>query len=180
MGGKVAGARIRDSGKEVVHMGKLEGEFFVEADASKIEKLELLGAGVKEGEVLKLPLIEAAYFEGKGFLGSGESEAGLIELALASDSLAKEKFLVLKHLRDRGYIVRDGEGKSEFMRIYRKGIRIGEDRSESVIRVLREGEKPELAPDLERAGRMRKALIYAFVGKEGDILFVKAYRVGFD
>ncbi len=179
-GKTVAGARIWNLGREDVYMGKLEGEFFIEDDESKIERLELIGAGVREGEILKLPLLEAAYFEGKGFLGSGESEAGLIELALASDSLAKEKFAVLKHLRERGYIVRNGEGKSEFMRIYRKGIRIGEDRSESALKVLREGEKPELAPDLEKAGRMRKALIYAFVGKEGDILFVKAYRVGFD
>lgn len=165
---------------EDVCMGKLEGEFFIEEDESKIEKLELLGAGVREGDVLKLPLIEAAYFEGKGFLGSGRSEGELLGLAASSDSLAREKFAVLKQLRDKGYIVRNGEGKSEFMRIYRKGIRIGEDRSESVIRVLREGEKPELAPDLESAGRMRKALIYAFVGEAGDILFVKSYRVGFD
>ncbi|MBN2121598.1 hypothetical protein JW721_00870 [Candidatus Micrarchaeota archaeon] len=180
MGEKGGGAGNRDLRIEDVHMGKLEGEFFIEDDESKIERLELIGAGVREGEILKLPLIEAAYFEGKGFLGSGKSEGELLELAASSDSLATEKFAVLKHLRDKGYIVRDGEGKSDFMRIYRKGIRIGEDRSESVVKVLREGEKPELAPDLEKAGRMRKALVYAFVGKEGGILFVKAYRVGFD
>ncbi len=178
-------------------MGKIKGNLFIEEDSGKIEKLELLGAGVREGDVLKLPLLEAAYFEGKGFLGSGKSEKELIGLVLEKDALAKEKFEVLKYLRDRGYILRlgpqDEGGVSEFMRVYRKGIRIGEDRTESVIKVLREGEKPELVADLEKAGKMRKALVYAFVGSAGEggkksgqgnggaeILFVKAYRVGYD
>jgi tRNA splicing endonuclease len=144
----------------------------------------LLGAGVKEGDVLKLPLLEAAYFAGKGFLDCGKSAEELLRVVQEGDELAGEKFGVLKHLRDRGYILRIGEGKSEFMRVYRKGIRIGEDRTESVLKVLREGEKPELVADLEKAGRMRKALVYAFVSPRGDggadILFVKAYRAGYD
>lgn len=165
-------------------MGKLENGFFIEEDLGKIEKLELLGAGFRKGETLLLPLLEAAYFEGKGFLNSGKNEKELLELALEKDALGMEKFAVLKHLRDRGYILRWGsqavEGVSEFMRVYRKGIRIGEDRSEAVIKVLKEGENPELVLDLEKAGKMRKSLVYAFVDTEGGILFVKAYRAGYD
>jgi tRNA splicing endonuclease len=180
-----------------IFMGKLENAFFIEEDLGKIEKLELLGAGVREGDVLKLPLLEAAYFEGKGFLSCGKGVEDLIGVLLEKDSLAKEKFEVLKYLRDRGYILRlgpqDEGGVSEFMRIYRKGIRIGEDRTESVLKVLKEGENPELVMDLEKAGSMRKSLVYAFVGSAGEggkksgqgnggaeILFVKAYRVGYD
>jgi tRNA splicing endonuclease len=175
-------------------MGRLESGFFIEGDAGRVEKLELIGAGVREGNALKLPLLEAAYFAYKGFLECGKSAEELVGMALEGDSLAKEKFEVLKHLRDKGYIVRIGEGEGEFMRIYRKGIRVGEDRTESVLKVLREGENPELVPDLEKAGKMRKSLVYAFVswdaggaggkaGKRGagaEVLFVKAYRAGFD
>ncbi len=150
----------------------LEGGFFVVDDTELVEKLELLGAGVKEGEKVKLPLIEAAYFQEKGAIDTGKSIEELIE---GNEDL----FTVLKHLRDSGRIVRFGEGDSEFIRVYRKGIRVGEDRTEGIIRVLKEGETPDLLADVATAGKMRKELTYAFVGKDG-ITFVKAYRAGFD
>ncbi len=159
-------------------MGGIEGDFFIEKNPELIEKLELLGAGVKEGEVLKLPLIEAAYFGEKGAIDTGMNTEQLLEKC---GDLAKEKFAVLKHLRNSGYIVRIGTGNSEFMRVYKRGIRVGEDRTESVIKVLKEGEKPGLEKDLENAGKMRKELIYAFVElKDKPINFVKAYRIRFD
>ena len=150
----------------------MEDGFFVVEDAELAEKLELLGAGVSAEKGRKLPSIEAAYFQEKGVLDTGKDISGL--------TAGKEKeFAVLKHLRDSGRIVRIGEGNSEFMRVYRKGIRIGEDRTEGIVRVLEEGKKPDLLADIAVAGKMRKELSYAFVGEEG-ITFVKAYRVGFD
>lgn len=160
-------------------MGKLVGRFFIEDESGAVEKLELLGAGVNEDGKQKLPLLEAAYFQGKEVIETGKSVDELVGEAAGSDALAKERFAVLKHLRDSGRIVRWGSGDSEFFRVYRKGIRIGEDRCEAVVKVLREGEKPDLLADLAAAGRMRKELSYAFVG-DGGIVFVKAYRAGFD
>jgi len=150
----------------------LAGEFFIVDDAELVEKLELLGAGVREGERIKLPLVEAAYFQEKGAIDTGKS---LEELISGKEDL----FAVLKQLRDSGRIVRFGEGKSEFIRVYRKGIRVGEDRTEGIIRVLKENEKPDLLSDVAVAGKMRKELTYAFVGEDG-ITFVKAYRAGFE
>jgi len=159
-------------------MGALEGEFFVEKDPELIEKLELLGAGVREGEGLILPLLEAAYFQEKGAIDTGKS---IGELLGGAGKLAKEKFAVLKELRNSGYIVRMGRGGSEFMRVYKRGIRVGEDRTESVVRVLKDdGGKQDLLEDLASAGKMRKNLVYAFVEDDGKINFVKAYRVRFD
>ncbi|MBD3398289.1 hypothetical protein GF412_03740 [Candidatus Micrarchaeota archaeon] len=149
-----------------------ESGFFIVDDAELAEKLELLGAGVEEEGGRKLPLIEAAYFQEKGVLETGKSIRELVE--------GKEReFEVLKHLRDSGRIVRIGEGDSEFLRVYRKGMRIGEDRTEGIVRVLGEGEKPDLLADIAVAGKMRKELTYAFVGGDG-ITFVKAYRVSFE
>jgi len=159
-------------------MGKIERGYFLEDDPGKVEKLGLIGAGVEDGGVQKLPLIEAAYFEGKGFLSTGKSVEELIGLALEADALAKERFAVLKELRDSGYIVRWGVGESEFLRVYQKGIRMGEDRTETVVKVLREGENPSILGDIAAASGMRKDLVYAFVGEK--IVFVKAYRVSFD
>lgn len=147
-------------------------EFFTVENAELVEKLELLGAGVPDGEGRKLPLIEAAYFQEKGVIDTGKSIGELVA--------GKEKeFAVLKYLRDSGRIVRIGEGDSEFMRVYRKGIRVGEDRTEGIVRVFKEGEKPDLLADVAVAGKMRKELTYAFVGEDG-IVFVKAYRAGFE
>ena len=143
-----------------------------------MEKLGLIGAGVNEGGVQKLPLIEAAYFEGKGFLSTGKTPGELIEMAVGGDPLAKERFAVLSQLRESGYIVRWGIGESEFLRVYKKGIRMGEDRTETVVKVLREGEDPPVLEDIAAASGMRKDLVYAFVGEK--IVFVKAYRVSFE
>lgn len=158
-------------------MGKLEGEFFVEENPELIEKLELLGAGVREGDVLRLPLLESAYFQKKGAIDTG---ASIEELLGGAGKLAKERFIVLCELRNSGYIVRMGSGNSEFMRVYKRGIRVGEDRTETVVKVLEEGEKQDLLEDLASAGKMRKNLVYAFVGADEKINFVKAYRVRFD
>ena len=161
-------------------MGKIIGKFFVEDNPGLIEKLKLLGAGTMEGEVLKLPLLEAAYFQRREAISTGKTAEELIELAKEEDVLAKERFAVLKELRNSGYIVRIGEGDSEFLRVYKKGIRVGEDRTESVLKVLKEGKKPDLLLDLVEAARMRKSLYYAFIFNDGKIVFVKAYRAGFD
>lgn len=160
-------------------MGKISGPYFLEDDPEAMEKLRLVGAGVEEEGVRKLPLIEAAYFQGKKVIASGKSSEELVALASRKDSLAFEKFRVLSHLREAGFIVRMGDGKEEFLRVYKKGIRVGEDRTEMVVRVLKEGEKPSLEADVVGASKMRKELVYAFVGKEG-ITFFKAYRANFE
>lgn len=136
-------------------------------DEKKARRLVLLGAMEENGKV-SLPYLEAAYFAEKGEIGGSAEE--FLSLAQKSDPLAPEKYLVLKQLRDSGYIVRCGED-ADFLRVYKKGIRVGEDRTTCLIRVLRKTDAPDLRADLKLAGKMRKELIYAFVGEKID--FVK-------
>ncbi|MFP3950103.1 MAG: hypothetical protein ACLFUZ_03365 [Candidatus Micrarchaeia archaeon] len=159
-------------------MGRIEQGRYMENNPEMVEKLGLLGAGKEERGVLEMPLIEAAYFQEKGKIESGKTSREIIEIAMERDTLAKEKFLVLKKLRESGRIVRFGPG--EYLRIYKKGIRIGQDRTEFLLRVHRTDKKPSLLEDLRAAGKMRKALFYAFVDPEGEIHFVKAYRAGLE
>lgn len=147
-------------------------EFLLIEDENKARRLILLGAEEKGGKAV-LPYLEAAYFAEKGEIEGSAEE--YLSLAEKSDPLAPEKFLVLKHLRDSGFIVRTGE--SGLLRAYRKGIRVGEDRTACIIRVLRKSEPPDLHADLKLAGKMRKELVYAFVGEK--IEFVKVMRVNF-
>lgn len=142
-------------------------------DEKRAKRLILLGAEEKDGKAL-LPYLEAAYFAEKGEIEGSAEE--YLSLAEKGDPLAPEKFLVLKHLRDSGHIVRTGE--SGLLRVYRKGIRVGEDRTAYIIRVLRKSGTPDLHADLKLAGKMRKELVYAFVGEK--IEFVKAMRVHFE
>ncbi|MDD2655638.1 MAG: hypothetical protein PHQ80_03145 [Candidatus ainarchaeum sp.] len=143
-------------------------------DEKKVRRLVLLGAMEEDGK-MRLPYLEAAYFAEKGEVeGSPE---GFLSLAEKSDPLAPEKYLVLKHLRNAGFIVRAGES-ADFLRVYKKGIRVGEDRTMYLIRVLRKSGVPDLHADLKLAGKMRKELVYAFVGDK--IEFVKAMRVNFE
>lgn len=143
-------------------------------DEKKVRRLTLLGA-MEEGGKIHLPYLEAAYFAEKGEMEGSAEE--FLSLAEKSDPLAPEKYLVLKQLRDSGHIVRCGED-ADFLRVYKKGIRVGEDRTMYLIRVLRKTDAPDLRSDLKLAGKMRKELIYAFVGEKID--FVKVMRVNFE
>ncbi len=159
-------------------MGKIEQGRYLEDSPEMVEKLGLLGAGREENGVLEMPLVEAAYFQKKGKISTGKTIGELIEIATEGDALAKEKFLVLEKLRETGRIVRFGPG--EYLRIYKKGIRVGQDRTEFLLKVIKMDERPSLLEDLHIAGKMRKALFYAFVDSEGEVNFVKAYRAGFE
>lgn len=151
----------------------MKGSLLIE-DEKKVRRLLLLGAMEENGKA-RLPYLEAAYFAEKGEI---EGSAGVfLSLAEKSDPLAPQKYLVLKQLRGSGYIVRCGEN-ADFLRVYKKGIRVGEDRTLYLIRVLRKKDMPDLRADLRLAGKMRKELVYAFVGEK--IEFVKVMRINFE
>ena len=75
-------------------MGKISGAYFLEDNPEQMEKLRLICAGVEEDGVQKLPLLEAAYFQGKKVIESGKSPEELVALASKKDPLAPEKFRV--------------------------------------------------------------------------------------
>jgi tRNA splicing endonuclease len=147
-----------------------------------ILKLRSLGAGVEDAEETRITYLEAAYFAGRGVLPLEKEE--LLSRALDKDKLAREKFHVMKYLRERGYIVRPSLDGTDYLRLHRKGFRPGEDKTYYLIEVVPKDWKisPEsLMPSLEAAGRLRKELAIAVVDfAQEKPLFIKFGRMNFD
>jgi tRNA splicing endonuclease len=158
------------------------GDFVIIRQKPLILKLRSLGAGVEEGEETKITFLEAAYFAQRGVLPIDLDE--LIRRASERDPLSREKFFVIKYLRDRGYIVRPSLDGTPFLRLHRKGYRPGEDKTYYLIEVVPKDWKcsaESLIPSLETAGRLRKELAIAVVDpKEEKPLFIKFGRMNFD
>ncbi|MDD5172241.1 MAG: hypothetical protein PHF60_04370 [Candidatus ainarchaeum sp.] len=161
---------------------EISGDFVTIKDKQLILKLRSLGAGVEEAEETKVALLEAAYFADRGVLPM-DKEA-LLAQAAKKDSLCREKYAVIKYLRDRGYIVRPSLDGTQYLRLHRKGYRPGEDKTYYLIEVVPKDWNctPEaLMPSLETAGRLRKELAIAVVDPAQDKpFFIKFGRMNFE
>ena len=157
-------------------------DYLILRDKSLILKLRSLGAGVEEADETKLTFLEAAYFAERGVLPVKKEE--LLEHAAKKDKLYQEKYSVIKYLRDRGYIVRPSLDGTDYLRLHRKGLRPGEDKTYYLIEVVPKNWKcsaETLIPSLETAGRLRKELAIAVVDLEREKpLFLKFGRMNFD
>jgi len=159
---------------------ELTDDFVIIRKKDLILKLRSLGAGVEEAEETRIALLEAAYFADRGVLPM-DKEA-LLERALKKDKLAREKYVVIKQLRDLGYIVRPSLDGTPFLRLHRKGLRPGEDKTYYLIDVVPKGWKASveaLLPPLETAGKLRKELAIAVVDGE-KVTFIKFARMNFE
>ena len=147
-----------------------------------ILKLRSLGAGVEEADETRITYLEAAYFAERGVLPLDKED--LLERAAKKDRLAREKFHVIRYLRERGYIVRPSLDGTDYLRLHRKGFRPGEDKTYYLIEVVPKGWQisPEgLMPSLETAGRLRKELAIAVVDMAAEKpFFIKFGRMNFD
>ena len=147
-----------------------------------ILKMRSLGAGVEEGEETKITILEAAYFADRGVLPMDKDK--LLDEACKSDRLAKEKYIVIKYLRDRGYIVRPSLDGTPYLRLHRKGFRPGEDKTYYLIEVVPKEWKcstETLLPSLDMAGKLRKELAIAIVNPDQEKpFFIKFGRVNFE
>ncbi len=156
--------------------------YLVITDKPLILKLRSLGAGVEEADETKITLLEAAYFADRGVLPM-DKEKIFLEAA-KTDSLYKERFFVIKHLRDRGYIVRPSLDGSPYLRLHRKGYRPGEDKTYYLIHVVPKdwsATTEELMPHLVTAGKLRKELTMAVVDLNLEKpFFIKFARMNFD
>ncbi len=156
--------------------------YLVITDRPLILKLRSLGAGVEEAEETKITLLEAAYFADRGVLPM-DPEKIFLEAA-KTDPLYKERFFVIKYLRDRGYIVRPSLDGSPYLRLHRKGYRPGEDKTYYLIHVVPKDWSATtdiLMPHLVTAGKLRKELTMAVVDLDQEKpFFLKFARMNFD
>ncbi|MFH1520070.1 MAG: hypothetical protein ABID61_00320 [Candidatus Micrarchaeota archaeon] len=155
-------------------------DFLIIRQKSLILKLRSLGAGVEDENETKITFLEAAYFADRGVLPVPKDE--LLQYAAKKDKLCAEKYHVIKYLRDRGYIVRPSLDGTSFLRLHRKGVRPGEDKTYYLIEVVPKTWKASvetLTPSLETAGRLRKELAIAIVDGE-EPKFMKFARLNFE
>ncbi len=161
-------------------MLKLEKDYLEVSDPAIIEKLISIGAGVQEGEKAKLPLLEAAYFAEKGVIKFDKDK--ILQQAGEKDRLADDKYVILKFLRDRGYVTRVSLDTDDYFRVHQKGIRVGEDRTQYVLKVVPKGWETnlkELKDAIGFAGKLRKELVIAYVEKN-EPHFIKISRTNFE
>ncbi|MBU0528112.1 MAG: hypothetical protein ABH983_00895 [Candidatus Micrarchaeota archaeon] len=156
--------------------------YLVITDKPLILKLRSLGAGVEEADETKITLLEAAYFADRGVLPM-DKEKIFLEAA-KTDPLYKERFFVIKYLRDRGYIVRPSLDGTPYLRLHRKGYRPGEDKTYYLIQVVSKdwsATTEALMPHLITAGKLRKELTMAVVDLALEKpFFIKFARLNFD
>jgi tRNA splicing endonuclease len=160
---------------------EFEGTYLIIRDRPLILKLRSLGAGVEEADETQITLLEAAYFADRGVLPMDKEK--ILEQAAKTDPLYKERYFVIKYLRDRGYIVRPSLDGTPYLRLHRKGYRPGEDKTYYLIEVVTKdwNASPEkLLSSLELAGKLRKELAIAIVDLEKKPLFIKFGRMNFD
>jgi len=129
-----------------------------------IKKLYRIGAIGELAQSVELHPLLAAYLAEKGAI----TDDNFLKKAKKSDKLAEDKLAILRHLWSRGYISRLSLEGEDFMRVHRKGIRPGEDRTQYLVKVIPSSWKPkfsEIMEAIEFAGRLRKELVFAFVEK---------------
>ncbi|MEW6528485.1 MAG: hypothetical protein AB1391_01205 [Candidatus Micrarchaeota archaeon] len=150
-------------------------EPIVISDSKAIELFRRYGAGIMENEKIKIHPIEALYFIERGKLTlENETFDSLLAKIKNEDALAEEKYAVLKHLRQNGYILRVSFLNEPWMRVYRKGFRPGEDRTQYLLKIVSNTWHPklkELIDDIKKAAQVRKELIYVLVQKEKPSFF---------
>ena len=125
-------------------------------------------------------MLEAAYFADKGVIKFDKDK--ILENARKGDALADDKYKIIKFLRDRGYITRVSMDTTEYFRVHQKGIRVGEDRTQYVLKVVPrdwQTNMKDIKQAIGFAGKLRKELVIAYIEKE-DIHFIKISRTNFE
>ncbi|MBI5047037.1 hypothetical protein HZC07_04900 [Candidatus Micrarchaeota archaeon] len=157
-------------------------DFLVVRKKTDILKLRSLGAGVEDADETSLTYLEAAYFADRGVLPLKKEE--LLKIASKKDHLSTEKYFVIRYLRDRGYIIRPSLDGTPYLRLHRKGLRPGEDKTYYLIEVVKKdwtAVPSELISSIEVAGKLRKDLAIAIPDPEHDhVTFIKFARMNFE
>jgi len=159
---------------------EMTDQFVIIRDKPLILLLRNIGGAIGDEEEAKVPLIEAAYFAEKRKLPFTKDE--ILDRAIKTDPLAKEKYIVIDHLRSKGYVTRVSLDSTEFLRLHRKGFRPGEDRTYYLVKVVPESWTPnlkEIEDALDFAGKLRKELVLAMV-KNNRPRFIKLGRANFE
>lgn len=133
-------------------------------DSDTIKKLFRVGAIPEILEKIELHPLIAELMAEKAVLPKGKYLS-----MLKTDKLAKDKLTVIRHLWSKGYVCRLSLEGEDYIRVHRKGIRPGDDRTQYLLTVIPSNWKTtldELVGHMELSGRLRKELVFVYVSKD--------------
>ncbi len=137
------------------------------------------GYGVDSDGCRALELYEALYLVERGDAaalgadGAPLDVSGLISLGSKRNPRFLTKYIVYRDLRNRGYVVREGYGLGNDLRVYRRG-EYGSRDARYLVVALEEGRRMSastLARIYLRALNLGKELVLAVVESHGDVIY---------
>jgi tRNA-intron endonuclease len=156
-------------------------------DRSSIDALSQRGYGTAEKNELTLAFYEALFLMDKQMLGIKDKKADVDFQALLKayekvDENAWTHYLVYRDLRNRGYVVREGFGKSIDFRFYDRGA-YGKDSAAFLVISTTEG-KPlpmdQLTDAMAQTQSQKKQLIAAVLNRRGEIVYYSVSPLTFN
>ena len=153
-----------------------------QTEASQIYNKGFYGYPLSGGG-LELDLLEAIYLTECARLevmedGKVLSLADLIGRASSAHRDFEIKYIVYRDLRQRGYVVKNGDGEFDY-RVFPRGGTPTNAQTKYWVSAISERAVFDIASffeELERSERTRKELLLAIVDEEGDITYYRANR----
>lgn len=158
-------------------MSIIQNNSVIISDQNTRLKLRSLGAGVDEGDITKLSLPEAYYFSELGVLPVDKKN---IESAAIFDKFFQKKVTLIRYFRERGYISVASFDDSPYLRLYKKGFRPAEDRTQYLLAIISKTQEISTILDsLDITAKMRKDLVCVLMDSNEPV-FLKCSRSNFD
>lgn len=168
---------------EIQIEGILRGNDVFVSNAEQVKWLAERGFGTGENQVrLSLPealfLLETKRLKLISGKGQGYSFEALARRANKLDKTSWYKYLVLRDLRTRGYVTREGYGLGIDFNVYEKG-EYPQEAPKFLVVGLCEGtpiESGKLVEILKRAQSNRKTLILGVIDRRNEIVYYSISR----
>jgi len=140
------------------------------------------------GKVLRLGFVERDNDEVSPIEAIFLSQIGIInvpkeimENVEKSDDYLKEKLGIMKKLLKKGYITRVKTGDT-YLRLYRKGMRVGEDRTRWIVKIVKSEDEINgilIHEMINRAKKLRKSGIIC-IANDNEITFISVSKRTFE
>ena len=154
-------------------IGELVGEKVV-VKGKDADKLASRFYGKKEGKVLYLSLIEAAYLIENKKLDVGMRFEDFIEKSSKLVDRFLTKYYVYRDMKKRGYLLKTALKYGADFRVYEKGAIPGKEHSKWILFAVNENESfiwQKFAAMVRVAHSVKKYLMIGIVDDEGDVTY---------
>ena len=153
--------------------GEMIGEKVI-VKSKDADKLASKFYGKKEGNILYLSLIEAAYLIENKKLDVGINFNDFVKKASKLVNRFVTKYYVYKDMRKRGYLLKTALKYGADFRVYEKGAIPGREHSKWILFAVNENESfiwQKFAAMVRVAHSVKKNLMIGIVDDEGDVTY---------